>query len=148
MSHLLRDTLHSGAVASVTTGLAIAACGQVENNNPVAPLNAVSHIAWGDEAAAQEDVSAQFTLTGVALNSLAVTSWAGLNEALFGDAIDRRDVATALLGGAAVAGLAYVVDYYVVPRRFTPGFEKRLSGASLFGIYATLALSLALGRMR
>ena len=47
--------------------------------------------------------------------------------------------------GSAVAGIAYVVDYYRVPKRLTPGFEKQLSNSALFGIYATLAASLALG---
>lgn len=146
-ANLLSDTLQSGAIASVTTGLTIAACGQAEINNPIAPLNAVSHIAWGEEAATKDAPSAQFTLTGVALNSLAVGSWAGVHELLFGEAVDRGDVGTALLGGAVVAGLAYVTDYYLVPNRFTPGFEKRLSGKSLLGIYSVLALSLGLGRM-
>jgi hypothetical protein len=28
----------------------------------------------------------------------------------------------------AISLLAYVTDYYVVPRRFTPGFDKSLLG--------------------
>jgi hypothetical protein len=147
MNDLLSHTLETGAITSVTTGLAIAACGQAELGNAVAPLNAVSHILWGDKAAAQDGLSAQFTLTGVALNSLAVTAWGAVHEYLCGDAIDRGDVVPSLLGGIAVAGVAYVIDYYLVPKRLTPGFEMRLSGKSLFGIYATLALSLALGRL-
>jgi hypothetical protein len=34
---------------------------------------------------------------------------------------------------------------YLVPKRFTPGFEKRLSGPSLTLIYGALALGLAAG---
>ena len=45
--------------------------------------------------------------------------------------------------GAATSAIAYVVDYHVVPRRLTPGFELRLPGAALAGIYAAMALGLA-----
>lgn len=54
---------------------------------------------------------------------------------------------TALLGGAAVAAVAYVTDYYFVPKRLTPGFEKRLSGPAMFAVYATLALSLPIAAL-
>ncbi|CAI07401.1 hypothetical protein ebA2309 [Aromatoleum aromaticum EbN1] len=49
--------------------------------------------------------------------------------------------------GAAVAAGAYVTDYYLVPKRFTPGYEKRLSGQSLALIYGALALGLAAGAL-
>jgi hypothetical protein len=38
---------------------------------------------------------------------------------------------------------AYLTDYYLVPKRFTPGFEKRLSGKSLAAIFVALAAGLA-----
>ena len=79
-------------------------------------------------------------------SAAAVTSWAALHECLFGEALDRGDVMGSLLGGISVSALAYVVDYYVVPDRFTPGFEKRLPSRALFVVYAALALSLGLGR--
>ena len=46
-------------------------------------------------------------------------------------------------GGAAVAAAAYVIDYHLIPKRFTPGFEKRVSGKSLTAIFAALAIGLA-----
>jgi hypothetical protein len=47
-----------------------------------------------------------------------------------------------------VAATAYVVDYHVVPRRLTPGFELRLRGAAFAGVFATLALGLAARELR
>lgn len=146
-STLLHDTLQTGAAAAAATTLATAICGELEEGNAIAPLNAISHIAWGDEAAAHEEASWKYTATGIALNGAAVTSWAGIFEMYFGRAVDRQDFNQALIGDAAVSALAFVTDYYLVPRRFTPGFEKRLSNTSLLGIYSALALSLALGRM-
>ncbi len=48
-----------------------------------------------------------------------------------------------LLGAAVVAASAYVIDYHLIPRRFTPGFEHRVSGKSLAVILAALAVGLA-----
>jgi hypothetical protein len=48
-----------------------------------------------------------------------------------------------ILDAAAVTAGAYITDYYLVPKRFTPGFEKRVSGKSLFAIYVALAVGLA-----
>jgi hypothetical protein len=59
--------------------------------------------------------------------------------------VPRQDLRSAIGAGVAVAAAAYVVDYYVVPKRLTPGFEKRLSGRSLFWIYSALAAGLAAG---
>lgn len=146
-SRLIENTLTTGAIATVATTASLAFCGTLEGDSAVAPINAVSHIPWGDEAARREDLSWKFTATGFALNAAAVTSWAAIHEWLAGEAADRGDVAGVMLGGAAVSGLAYVVDYHVVPPRLTPGFEKRLSGKSMIGVYSVLALGLALGSL-
>jgi hypothetical protein len=120
--------------------------GKLENGPAAGPINAVSHILWGYHAVATDDVDVQHTLTGAALNAAAVTSWAGVHE-LFMPRSGAPSVRRALLGGVATASLAYLTDYHVVPRRFTPGFEKRLSAVALLGMYATPALSLAAGSL-
>lgn len=140
MTDWIADTLTTGAVATAATTCAVAALGQTEEGNALAPINAVSHILWGDEAAAVEQADVSHTLAGLALNACAVTGWAGVHELLMPRFGPRR-LNQALAAGAMVSALAYVTDYYVVPKRFTPGFEKRLSNSSLFGIYATLALA-------
>lgn len=136
----LRDSALSGLFASAATAGVAAWRGQRERGTPVTPLNAVSHVLWGDRAAADDRVSTQRTLAGLAVNHGAATFWALLYELLFGDS---RTPAQALRGAAAVAAIAYVVDYHVVPRRLTPGYELALSGKSLAAIYAALATALA-----
>jgi len=145
--NFITDVLQTGAMASAATTMAVAAFGELEDGNAIAPLNSVSHIAWGDKAARRDDASWKYTATGLALNTAAVTSWAAIYEWMFGGVAQRKNVCGALLGGAAVAGIAYVVDYHVVPKRFTPGFEKRLSGRSLLGVYTALAAGLAIGSL-
>jgi len=138
------DALISGTIAGIATTLAAAACGTAERSGAVAPLNAVSHMAWGNRAARQKAVSLKYTGTGFVLNHAAAVLWATLYERWFGRAAESGDVKKALMGGAVVAGLAYLTDYHLAPERFTPGFEKRLSGRSLAAIFGALALSLPL----
>ncbi len=143
--HPFRSILSLTASTTAATTAAISASGAIELRNAAAPLNAISHIVWGDDAARQDGTSARYTAVGTALNAAAMASWAVLHHAIFRP--DRRHpgLAPALARGAATAAAAYVIDYYVVPRRLTPGFEKRLSGRSMFAVYAALALGFAVG---
>ena len=146
LEQFTRDTLCTGAIATAATTLAASALGKLEDDNAIAPINSVSHIAWGDKAAAQEQASVKYTLTGGLLNSAAVISWAAVHTLLFGRR-NRPSATEALVGGATVSALAYVTDYHVVPSRLTPGFEKRLSNRSLFAVYGCLAAALAMGAL-
>jgi hypothetical protein len=144
---IVLDALATGKLASIATSLAIAACGKAEQNNPVAPLNAISHIAFGEEAARQNEPSLKYTATGILLNDAACTSWAALHEQFFGRAASNGNIPMALTGGSIISLVAYITDYYLVPKRITPGMEKRLSNRSLLFIYTILAMSLALGSL-
>ena len=141
----LRSILGMTASATAATTAAATMCGALELGRPAAPVNAVSHILWGDDALRRDAVSAKYTALGTALNTAAVASWSVLHHFIFRP--DRRPagMVPALARGAATAAVAYVVDYHVVPKRLTPGFEERLSNRSLFAIYAALAVSLAVG---
>lgn len=144
LADLVTRTLQTAGPATAATTAAVAACGALDDGNSVAPINAVSHIAWGDEAAEHEDASLKYTATGATLNAAAVASWAAVYELAFGGSARKGNVKAAVVGGIATAAMAYVVDYYVVPKRLTPGFEKRLSSPSMFVTYAALAASLPL----
>lgn len=140
----VKSIVQTAVAATVATTAATAVAGVVENGNPAAPVNAISHIVWGEKAAHRDAASTKYTWTGAALNAGAMLSWAAFHHAVFNRS-RSRSVAGNLARGAATAGIAYVVDYHVVPKRLTPGFEKRLSNRSLFAIYAALAVSLAFG---
>lgn len=143
-SHEGLDALISGTLAGIATAVAETVCGQAEQRGAAAPLNAVSHIAWGEQAARREDASLKYTGTGFLFNQAAAMMWASIYEYWFGRAAERGEIGKALTGGAAVAGLAYLTDYHLVPERLTPGFEKRLSGRSMAVVFGALALSLPL----
>jgi hypothetical protein len=140
----VRSAAMSGAIAAGATSAYVAAAGARDTGSAVAPINATSHIVWGESAGDVESVDARHTLLGAALNLGACVFWAGFYERLFGRAADRGRVGTALLGGGVVAAAAYVTDYHLVPKRLTPGWESRISQPSLLAAYAVLALSLPL----
>ena len=148
LSDIIEDSVRSGMLAAATTTAAAAICGQLEDHQAIGPINAISHILWGDLAERQTKLSLKHTLSGAVLNAAAVTSWAFLQEVVFGRRQRQATIGEALVEGAAISGLAYVTDYYLAPERLTPGFEKRLSNKSLAAIYGTLAMSLGVGALQ
>jgi hypothetical protein len=137
--------LITAGIATAATTAVVAFLGKRETGSAAAPLNATSHIAWGEEAATHDEVDAKHTGTGVVLNASAMLAWAAVQDLVLGSWVRRGSRGRALVAGAATAAAAYVTDYFLVPKRFTPGFEKRLSKPALGVIYTALAASLAAG---
>jgi len=148
-SDYLGRTLVSGTLAGLATAATAAVAGRRETYSYSAPLNATSHIAWGNVAAIQDRPSLKYTLTGFLLNHAATTFWAAIYEKVVAPRAGAPDssLLKPLLGAVAVTAGAYVTDYYLVPKRFTPGYEMRLSGRSLAAIYGMLALGLVAGTL-
>jgi hypothetical protein len=133
----LARVLFSGSAASLASALAAAACSRVENRHAARPINAVAHIYDGGSPPARDGRSRRNTALGLGIHTAASVWWALFFQAL--PRMHRNEI-----GAAAVSGLAYIVDYHVVHRRFRPGFEAHLSSRSLFAIYAALAAGFAL----
>lgn len=128
---------------------AVALAGKIEDDDALAPLNAISHIVWGDEAFEQRDFSLRYTGTALLLNGVSVASWALLHEWLISRHRNRRrsrnraqSNLAPFAGGALVSLVAYLADYHLVPERLKPGFERHLQPKSLLFIYVLLALAL------
>lgn len=139
-----RDGMISGSIAGAVSGIVISLCGKAEGDDPVAPVNAVSHWVWGDRAARHGRPTWRHTALGYLIHHLATVFWAMFYEKWFGGRAEKQGPAAALAGGAAVATLAYIGDYWVAPKRLTPGFEMRLSSRARFVVYASLAASFGL----
>lgn len=140
-SDLLARALATGSLAGAAATATVALCGVRETGSGVAPINATTHVLWGDEAGGADAVDIKHTLPGVLINVGAGVFWALVHELVLAR-MPRRDRATAAASGAAVAGLAYVVDYHLLPRRLTPGWELRLSRRSVALGFVALGLSL------
>lgn len=148
---LWRQALREGAIAGTLGGLlstaALAVCGWRTSRAPVAPINAVSHWAWGDEALAADRPSVRHTLTGLVTQHAAAIFWAALYSRVFGHRAEAKDPVNAIAGAVATSATAYLVDYTITPRRLTPGYEHRLDGKGMFAVYAALAAGFAVGAL-
>lgn len=132
--------------AGVLSTVALMLLGRRENGSAVAPLNASSHIVWGDEALRADAPDWKHTAVGQALHHASAFFWGALFEALQA----RRRVPTpagVLTDAAVTTAVAAVVDLKLVPDRLTPGFEKRLSNPALAITYGALAAGLVVGGM-
>lgn len=146
MGHsLLNIALLTGWTTLLTT-FAVMLLAVSERKQPAAPINAISHIVYGEEAYSVSSPEPKYVLWGLALNLSAMIGWSVIAEIIFRVTGVKSDQTLALtLIAAVVSALAYVVDYHVVPKRFTPGFENVLSSRALFCVYVVLALGFLMG---
>ncbi len=141
------NIMATGLVAGSLTTVAVMIFATLERKSPFFPVNAISHMAFGDKAFVSRP-SSKFSTTGLILNLVAIISWAAVQEGLFWlTGWPSHSLAYAWLAALIVTAVAYVVDFYIVPKRLTPGFERVLSRRSLYFTYLVLALGLAVGAL-
>jgi hypothetical protein len=141
----MKDSVVTGSVAAAAASAVVAWRGRHDSNSAIAPINATSHVVWGDEAAEVDHFTWQHTLPGIFINAGAGIWWGLVFQKLFGTRADQHGFAAATMGGAATAALAYAVDYHLVPKRLTPGWEMRISPPSLFMGLCAMGAGLAIG---
>ena len=142
----MRDSTRQILIISAVSSLAVTAtavvCGRVEGQSGWRPINAISHIAWGRKAAQKNLLTARYTGMGLLLNGVACGFWAWLYRHCRRSMQSPDSFLLSVGSGVAISALAYVTDYCVVPRRFTPGFELTLSYRSFPWLYGALAVGL------
>jgi len=137
-----RQILIIGAVSSLAVTATAVVCGRAEGQSAWRPINAISHIAWGRKAAQKSMLTARYTGVGLLLNGVACGFWAWLYRHCRRSMQFPDSFLFSVGSGIAISALAYVTDYYVVPRRFTPGFELTLPRRSFPWLYGALAVGL------
>lgn len=143
----LREGLVAGTFASVVSAAALVAFGRRQTGSAAAPVNAVSHWLWGDAALHADRPTLRHTLVGILIHQAASVFWGVLHARAWGERPQAKQPLAAAAGAAAATGIAYFVDYQLTPKRLTPGFEHRLDGPAMAGVYACFAVGLALGSM-
>lgn len=138
MLELLIRSAVSGTAVSTATTIALATLAKAEGRDPVRPTNATGHWFWGDEAGASRAIDAKHTLLGFATHEGASVFWAAIYHAFRGFGPPRAPAVDAI----GVSVLAAFVDYVVVPKRLTPGWEKVVSPRSIALTYGVMALAL------
>lgn len=129
-----------------TTGLLV--LGPTDHRSPFAPVNSISHMLYGQRAYVIDEPKPKYLLPGILLNFGAMLGWAAVAEIVLRLLkVQIPQTALNLFVCSGVTLLAYFVDFYVVPKRFTPGFEHVLSSRSMLVLYALMAASLFAGSM-
>lgn len=138
MLEILARAALSGSAVSIASTVALALAAKAEGRHPVRPTNATGHWFRGDEAAASRAFDAKHTVLGLATHEGASVFWAAIFQA-FQKLGPRRSAAFDAVG---VSALAAFVDYVVVPKRLTPGWEKVVSPRSIALAYGVMAFAL------
>ncbi|MDB5932288.1 MAG: hypothetical protein JWR60_3995 [Polaromonas sp.] len=137
----------AGGLASLLSTAALAIAGRRQSGSAAAPINAVSHWYWGDEALHRQGTDLTHTGAGYLTHHGAATFWATVYAALASGRPALRTTPGVLMGAAATSAVACFVDFRLTPHRFTPGYEHRLSNTALAAVYAAFAVGLAAGAM-
>jgi hypothetical protein len=137
----LSRAMFSGASAGVASALVAAAGASKSGHRPYSAMNAVAHCIWPEQAPKEEAPSVRFTAVGSGIHLGSAVFWGVLFETLCTSRACPRDVVAAAI---ATSVTAYVVDYHVVPKRFTPGYEARLSKHALGSTYVALGAGFAM----
>jgi hypothetical protein len=140
INRILAAGLRTGAALAVTTTAAIMLAGKIETSAPWSPINAIAHIADGDDVSPPSEFSARESGLGLGINTAVMVSWGILYEAACLASRRKSSPASAIL---ATAG-TFIIDYQLLPPRLSPGIEKRLSRPAVLWAYAVLAATLAL----
>jgi hypothetical protein len=134
------QVLKTGALGAVASAAAAALASHLQNGHAARPMNAIVHIVDGGTPPAHDGNGKRNTILGFGIHTAASVWWALFYE--LARAEQRRT--TRLWTASAISAVAYVVDYYVVSKRFRPGFEAHLSPCGMFAVYAALAAGFAL----
>lgn len=132
--------LKTGLALAAVTNAVIMLASDKENGSPWAALNCVAHIVDGDDKQQPTDYSPRESRLGIFVNGTAMSAWGVLYEGALLVTNTKSSPLTALLATAA----AYVIDYKIVPKQFTPGIEKRLSPRSVLLAYGAMVLAFSL----
>ncbi|WP_343637310.1 hypothetical protein [Roseateles sp.] len=134
----------SGVWGGLMSAFALAWASRVNGDSTVTGLNGPSHWFFGERAAHAQRFSLRHTVVGALTHQASSFFWGSVFAALrtragAGQHGRGRIVAEA----AALTALAAAVDLALLPRRFTPGFERRLPARHLACVYLAFGAGLA-----
>lgn len=134
----------AGTVATVVVVTALGALARSPGKNAVQPINATSHWVHGPRAGRKRHADLRHTGTGFLTNHLASIFWALPLQFLVSRKSPASDVAAK---AAVISGLAALVDYRLMPKRLTPGWEHALGKRGVAAGFAALAVGLFAGTL-
>jgi hypothetical protein len=144
--HIAQSAGVTGSIAAAITTATLAGLAKARRKGVLQPTNSTSHWLHGDGAGQVSKADLAHTGVGYATHHASAVFWALPFEAWL--AARPAGSAAGIFGrAAAVAGIAALVDYALVPKRLTPGWEEVLPPRDIAAVYGALALGLAIGGM-
>lgn len=138
-----RYVQYCGAGAAIGSVAAILVLAKAEGKPVLSPVNASSHWLWGENAGKHSGASFTYTGIGGVTNICAGLMWGSLLGAhLQRERPSKLEIAKAGATTGAVAGL---LDYGLLPRRLSPGWELVLSGRAVVLAMAGMAAGAVIG---
>lgn len=136
----------SGTVVSLATTAVLALLARNEGKGILQPTNSTSHWLHGEQAGSVRHGDVAHTLVGYGTHHASSVLWALFFESWLASRPPRPPLVMVrdALGTAAIAA---AVDYGLVPRRLTPGWEAVLSKRSIAATFLVMAAGLAAGGM-
>lgn len=141
---VFRRSLISGSLASIASAVSLSLLGKKELKRSAAPINGPSQWLWGRHASYTNRFSFRYTVIGYCIHHAASIFWAIWYERFRNSTPTANVINAAIKPAVITTATAYAVDFYLTPKRFTPGFENRLSKKSLLSVYGVFALGLAI----
>ncbi len=140
---MLRDRVLRGVwiglVAAAATAGALVGFGWVRGS-PLQPLNTIAHVLLGSRAFYVHEPHPLVTPAGILVHLASLILWG----VLFSIGVGRRRGAWLWTGAVLFAVGIAVVDFLVLPARFSPGFETVLTRGEVIVVYAIMAAAMGI----
>jgi len=136
----------SGTIVSVATTAVLGLLARTEGKGALQPTNSTSHWLYGKQAGSVRHADVAHTLVGYGTHHASSIFWALLFETWLAARPPRPPLAM-LRDALGAAAIAAAVDYGIVPKRLTPGWEAVLSKRSIATTFMAMAVGLAAGGM-
>lgn len=144
LREILRRAVGSGTIASLMSTAVVSLISFRHTGSAVSGTNASSHWIWDETAKHKRGRTLRYTAIGYLIHHASSIFWAVGYERF---TPPSASPARAMKRAALTSMFAYLVDYHVVPRRLTPGFEARIPHSGLACTYAAFALGLCAPRL-
>lgn len=129
--------MHPALTAPLAVAIALPALSLLTGRGALAPVNASAHWLWPE--AGRDGFDPRETPVGLATNLAAGAMWGGVM------ALALRRTQAPVLTAAGVAAGAALLDYGLLPRRMSPGWEKALPVGAVAAGFAALAVGMLAG---
>ena len=136
-----KRTAVTGAVTSACALAALLVVSRYETGHAFAALNGSGQLVNGDEALRARDASLRHTLPALLIQHASAHWWAAAQE----HPVLVRHVPGPALRACALTLLAAFLDYGLLPKRLSPGYEGQLSLRGIALVFAAVGAGLALG---